>query len=44
VLAAVAHRGGGGGLGCSNSPEIPKGLENRAKLAPIVKTVKNCRI
>ena len=33
----------GGGLGCSNpSPEIPKALQNRAKLNPIVKTVKNC--
>ena len=25
-------------------PEIPKALQNRAKLNPIVKTVKNCRI
>ena len=34
-----------GGLGCSNHPpppEIPKALQNRAKLKPIVKTVKNC--
>jgi len=32
-----------GGLGCSTPPpEIPKALENRAKLNPIVKTVKNC--
>ena len=23
-------------------PEIPKALQNRAKLTPIVKTVKNC--
>ena len=33
----------GGGLGCSNPPpEILKALQNRAKLNPIVKTVKNC--
>jgi len=25
-------------------PEIPKALQNRAKLNPIVKTVKNCWI
>ena len=31
-----------GGLGGSNQPEIPKALQNRAKLNPIVKTVKNC--
>jgi len=31
-----------GGLGCSNPPTITKALENRAKLNPIVKTVKNC--
>ena len=29
-------------LGCSNPPEIPKALQNRAKLNPIVKTIKNC--
>jgi len=35
----------GEGLGCSGTPpEIPKTLQNRAKLNPIVKTVKNCRI
>ena len=32
---------GVGGLGCS-LPEIPKALQNGAKLNPIVKTVKNC--
>ena len=39
---AVAYRGGGV-LGGSNPPppEIPKALQNRAKLNPIVKTVKN---
>jgi len=31
-----------GGWGVQNSPEIPKALQNRAKLTPIVKTVKNC--
>ena len=31
-----------GGSGFSNPPEIPKALQNRAKLNPIVKTVKNC--
>jgi hypothetical protein len=33
-----------GGLGCSTTlpPEIPKALQNRAKLNPFVKTVKNC--
>jgi len=37
--------GGGGGGGCSTPPpEIPKALHNRAKLAPIVKTVKICWI
>ena len=32
----------GGGVGCSNAPppEIPKALQNRVKLNPIVKTVK----
>ena len=40
-LGPVAYRGGG--LGCSNPlPKIPKALQNRAKLNPIVKTVKNC--
>ena len=33
-----------GVLGCSNPPKIPKAPQNRAKLNPIVKTVKNCRI
>ena len=34
-----------GGLGVSNPPpQIPKALQNRAKLNPIVKTVKNCWI
>ena len=38
---SVAYRGG---VGVFNPPppEIPKALHNRAKLNPIVKTVKNC--
>ena len=36
---SVAHRGG---EGSTPPPEIPKALQNRAKLNPIVKTVKNC--
>jgi hypothetical protein len=31
-----------GGRGFQIPPEIPKALQNRAKLNPIVKTVKNC--
>ena len=38
----MAYRGQGG-LGVKPPPpEIPKALQNRAKLNPIVKTVKNC--
>jgi len=33
---------GGGGVQNTPAPEIPKTLQNRAKLNPIVKTVKNC--
>ena len=33
---------GGGGSNTPPTPEIPKALQNRAKLNPIVKTVKNC--
>jgi len=36
---AVAYRAR---LGGSNPSEIPKALQNRAKLNPIVKTVRNC--
>ena len=36
---AVAYRGG---LGVFNPPRILKALQNRARLNPIVKTVKNC--
>ena len=32
----------GGLSGFNPPPEIPKALQNRAKLNPIVKTVKNC--
>jgi len=31
-----------GGLGVQPPLKIPKALQNRAKLNPIVKTVKNC--
>jgi len=42
-LGPVAYRGGEGCEGLNPPPpEIPKALQNRAKLNPIVKTVKNC--
>jgi hypothetical protein len=42
-VTPVAYRGGVGG--CSTPPpEIPKALQNRDKLNPIVKNVKNCWI
>jgi len=41
-LLAVAYRGGG--FKPPPTPEIPKALQNRAKVNPIVKTVKNCWI
>jgi hypothetical protein len=37
-LSSVSR--GGGGVGCPNPPKIQKVLQNRAKLKPIVKTVK----
>jgi len=36
-----AYRGGVWGVQ-TPPPEIPKALQNRAKLNPIVKSVKNC--
>jgi len=39
-LRTVAYRGGEGVT--PPPPEIPKAIKNRAKLNPIVKTVKNC--
>ena len=36
----VTYPGGGWGVQ-TTSPKIPKALQNRAKLNPIVKTVKN---
>ena len=41
---AVAYQGGFKGFGGVQPPppEIPKALQNRAKLNPTVKTVKNC--
>ena len=38
----VAYREGGRFGGVQTLPEIPKALQNRAKLNPIVTTVKNC--
>jgi len=45
-LLAVAYRGEGKfwGVQPPHPHEIPKTLQNRAKLNPIVKTVKNCLI
>ena len=40
--SGVPRGRGGGGLGVQNPPEIPKAFQNRTKLNPIVKTVKNC--
>jgi len=40
VTTSAVHGGGG----VSNTPEVQKALQNRAKLNPIVKTVKNCWI
>jgi len=44
MQAAVAYQGGGCLEGSTPPPrpEIPMALQNRAKLNPIVKTVKNC--
>jgi len=39
-LEAMAYRGGVWGI--QTPPEIPKAFQNRAKLNPTVKTVKNC--
>ena len=45
MLGSQWHTEGGGGFGVLNpSHEIPKALQNRAKLKPIVKSVKNCWI
>ena len=49
-LIAATYLGGGGmpqwrtegGWGFNPPPEIPKSLQNLAKLNPIVKIVKNC--
>jgi len=43
-IATAQWRSEGGVGGSSPPPEIPKALQNRAKLNPIVKTVKNCWI
>jgi len=46
VLASKHGVATGGGLGGVQTPppEIPNALQNRAKLNPIVKAVKNCWI
>jgi len=41
-ISRVTGGGGGGGFKPPPPPEIPKALQNRANLNPIVKTVKNC--
>jgi len=41
-LGAVAYRVGVGGFYTPPPSEIPKALQNRAKLNPIVKNVENC--
>ena len=38
-LASAVPRGA---LGCSKPPEIPKALQIRTKINPILKTVQNC--
>ena len=42
IIVLLASGVPSGDLGCSNSPEISKVLQNRVKLNPIVKTDKNC--
>ena len=44
LIISVAYREGVWGVQIPPAPEIPKALQNRAKLTPIVKTVKNCCI
>jgi len=41
-LLAVAYQGGRGVWDVQTPPEIPKALQNHAKINLIVKTVKNC--
>jgi len=43
-VSGVPRAGLGGGVLNPSYPEIPKALQNRAKINPIVKTVKNCWI
>jgi hypothetical protein len=42
IMYTVAQLRAEGGVLKPNPTEIPKALQNRAKLNPIVKTVKNC--
>jgi len=44
ILSFLQWRTEGGGRVWGFKPEIPKALQNRAKLNPIVKNVKNCWI
>jgi len=44
IVHSGVSREGGFGWGSTPPPEIPKALQSRAKLNPIVKTVKNCWI
>ena len=44
IANTVLDSGVPGGIWTAPPPEIPKALQNRAKLNPIVKTVKNCWI
>jgi len=42
MFAYVQWRTEVGFGGVQTPPEVPKALQNRAKINPIVKTVKNC--
>ena len=42
VVSSGLPRGGGWSVQTPSPPEILKALQNRAKLNPIMKTVKNC--
>ena len=44
TVVSVAYRGGVWVVQNPPPAEIPKALQNRAKLNPIVRTVKNCWI
>ena len=44
VIYRLTQSGVPKGGGFNPSPQIPKALQNRANLYPIVKTIKNCWI